>query len=526
MTDEFPKNRGGWSGPGRTAAYTLASEGDNSTTWSRKRRFGAEARNKGGHLTVKVADQALDGFYSLGIEGDEGEGAVVRGSATARGSFFLRGPAPTSELGIPQLLTRGNGSAWTLSAFAYVGDIPSKFGPNRVYRIDSYITRDGKTPIIRPPLGAVGANDGAGTRTSSIFTTIGARREGRYEHAMAYPALNADGDNIIAVAFDDGETQRVVIAAEIPGQIIFPLAFNRVGPSTFLGMGGAYFWRGAAVPGYDRTQHPGLFFFASTDGGVTWTTFPAPALTAHEQAEYAANTGPLGAWATCNTAAMNTGATIVPLSRTKALVYAILSSPDEAPPGPWSPGTRYSNARVRFGVADLEAGTVSLLGTLFDPPFAALGTDYLALAFPRWERGACIAPGGGALLFFNDANYSANWTSNPTIYYTATGSLDLVGSMPLQAGRAGVPLAVSPRKLFMPVYDGETHALFESADRGLTWAKRATISTLATETLPGANGANTGPRSFGAIAYLRNDGRAQNATPGAPWLSDDRITPP
>lgn len=523
MTDEFPKNRGGWSGPGRTAAYKLVTEGDNSTTWARKRRFGAEARNKGGHLTVKVDSQAVDGFYSLGTEGED---AVVRGSGTARGSFFLRGRAPASELGIPQLLSRGDGSAWTLSAFAYVGDIASKFGPNRVYRIGSYITRDGKTPSTRPQLGAVGANDGSGNRTASIFTTIGARREGTHEHAMCYPALNADGDNVIAVAFDDGETQRVMIAAEIPGQIIFPLAFNRVGPSTFLGMGGAYFWRGGTIPGYDRTQHPGLFFFASTDGGFTWTIFPAPALTAHEQAEYLANTGPMGDWSTCNTAATNTGANIVPLSRTTALVYAVLSSPDEAPPGPWSPGTRYGNARVRFGVADLVAGTISLVDTLFDPPFAALTTDYLALAFPRWERGGCIAPGGGALLFFNDANYSANWTSNPTIYFTAGGPLSMVGSMPFQAGRAGVPLAVSKAKLFMPVYDGDVHALFESVDRGLTWKKRATISTLATETLPGVAGANTGPRSFGALVYLRDDGRPQNATPGAPWLSDDRITPP
>ncbi|MNY71020.1 hypothetical protein D3C86_2092760 [compost metagenome] len=78
----------------------------------------------------------------------------------------------------------------------------------------------------------------------------------------------------------------------------------------------------------------------------------------------------------------------------------------------------------------------------------------------------------------------------------------------------------------MPVYDGEVHALFESKNRGLTWTKRAVISTLATETLPGPASANTGPRSFGALAFLRNDGRPQNATPGAPWLSDDRITPP
>ena len=523
MTDQFPKNRGGWSGPGRTAAYSLASEGDNSATWGRKRRFGAEARNKGGHLTVKVDDQAVDGFYSLGTEGEEG---VVRGSATARGNFFLRGPAPASELGIPQLLSRGNGSAWTLSAFAYVGDIASKFGPNRVYRVDSYITRDGKTPIIRLPLGAVGANDGAGTRTASIFTTIGARRDGRYEHAMCYPALNTDGDNVIAVAFDDGKAQRVLIAAEVPGQIIFPLAFNRLGPSTYLGLGGAYFWRGATIPGYDRTQHPGLFFFASTDGGFTWTIFPAPALTAHEQAQYLANMGPMGDWSTCNLTAMNTGASIVPLSRTTALVYAILSSPDEAPPGPWSPGTRYGNARVRIGVADLEAETVSLVDTLFDPPFTTLGANYLSPAFTRWERGGCIAPGGGALLFFNDADYSANWTSNPTIFFTASGPLSLVGSMPIQAGRAGVPLAVSSSQLFMPVYDGETHELFESKDRGVTWKRRATISTLATETLPGALGANTGPRSFGALVYLRDDGRPKNATPGAPWLSDDRITPP
>lgn len=52
MADAFPKNRGGWSGPGRTAARRLGSDsGDDG--WLRARRFGAEARNKGGHLSVQ-----------------------------------------------------------------------------------------------------------------------------------------------------------------------------------------------------------------------------------------------------------------------------------------------------------------------------------------------------------------------------------------------------------------------------------------------------------------------------------------
>lgn len=49
--DEFPKNRdGGWSGPGRKKAYDLGNAGDDA--WLRARRFGATARNKGGHLVV------------------------------------------------------------------------------------------------------------------------------------------------------------------------------------------------------------------------------------------------------------------------------------------------------------------------------------------------------------------------------------------------------------------------------------------------------------------------------------------
>lgn len=48
--DDFPKNRGDWSGPGRTMAMRLGDQGDD--VWLRSRRFGATARNKGGHLVV------------------------------------------------------------------------------------------------------------------------------------------------------------------------------------------------------------------------------------------------------------------------------------------------------------------------------------------------------------------------------------------------------------------------------------------------------------------------------------------
>lgn len=59
----FIKNLGdpaGWSGPGRTKVRDLAiSTGPDNLVWLRSRRFGAEARNKGGHLQVKVSSIAL-----------------------------------------------------------------------------------------------------------------------------------------------------------------------------------------------------------------------------------------------------------------------------------------------------------------------------------------------------------------------------------------------------------------------------------------------------------------------------------
>lgn len=523
MTDEFPKNRGGWSGPGRTAARSLASEGDERLTWGRKRRFGAEARNKGGHLTVKVEQQGLAGFASLGVESGS---TVMRSSDTARGTFSQTTPTPASALVLDQLLSRGNGSAYSIGAVTSLGLVASIFSSgNESYSIGSFIARTGAAAVDRPAIVHKGPWDGSTIdRAVNVWPTIGARFENGYEHAMAYASIDGDGQHIVAVTFDNGEAQRTVTAFKVPDQMTFPLAFDRVGPGAFLGMAGTYLWRGATPGWYDQTAAPGFVFFGSIDNGATWFTFPAPAFTVHEQAQYLAcalngTTDRLR----YNQSMDLTAATIVPLSRTRALVYARLGSPDEIP----EVGGRFENSRVRVGVADLLAQTVSLTDTLYEPPF--IGTNLLnnRRTLWRWERGACMAPGGGALVFFNDADYPANWTSNPQVHYTEDGAaLALLGAMSVVAGRAGTPAALSRNKLLMPVYDGTDHALFESTDKALTWQRRATISTLATETLPGTTDSRTGPRSFNNIAWLRNNGRPQGATPSAPWLSDDRITPP
>lgn len=538
MTDDFPKNRGGWSGPGRTAAYTLAGSGDDQLTWGRKKRFGAEARNKGGHLTVKV-DQpvATDGWYSIGTEGGK---AVTRGSRTARNAFFLRGDAVASGSAIPQLFPRGDGSAFALQSLVSPGFVSTVWGDARAYTVSYYITRNGRTPVARPPLAMTAplTRSDLSLRYIPLVVlpaTSGARRDGKYEFAICYPSADADGQSTIAVTFDDGETQRHTVAYSSPNNLIFPTSFEKLGPSTYIGAAGAYIARAsgssaAVPPGYTPGNANGVTFFATLDAGATWFTFDSPAINAHEQASLASYistwmpANPFGGTDTYNDSTSLTVAQFVPLSRTKAFVWVLLGSPEERTIG--ESIFMYDHYRVRYGVADLLAGTISLEGTIYDPPVT--DANYMTTydrALYRWERNAVIAPGGGAIVQFNDADYPAAWTSNPKVYYTTTGALGAAGTMNLQAGKTGIPVAVSASKLFMPVYDTE-YSLYESSDRGLNWTKRAKISDAAVAPVTGGLYANVGLRSFANVVWLRDNGLPQNATPGAPWLSDDRITPP
>lgn len=526
MTDEFPKNRRGWSGQGRTDARSLVGDEPDALTWLRKRRPGIEARDKGGHLVVTVDEQTGGIFQSLGVEETE---TCVRGSATARGTFAQSRVVPMSDLFFDQLIPRGDGTSYSIGTASYEGDGASVFSDElEQYTIGSYIVRLGQSALDRPPVVFRGVYDGdANSRLANVYPTIGARVDGVYEHAMAYSAVDPEGQHVIAVTFDNGADQRKVIAARVEDQMIFPVGFNRVGPTSFLGLAGSFLWRGGDLPWYDQTEAPGLFFFASLDNGESWFTFDATEFLEYEQEIYddVANEGDTNILI-YNQSMNSTAAYIVPLSRTKALVYAVLGCPDFVNDDP--SGYRYERFRVRVGIADLEQGTVSLLATLYEPEFTT--TNLLTNrrnATWRWERGACIAPGGGALVFFNDAVHPDNWTSKPQIHYTADGSaLTLLGGMSIDAGRAGTPTALNANTLFMPVYDGTEHALFESTDRGLTWRRRATISTLAAESLPGPIDARTGPKSFNNVVWLRGNDRAKSATPSAPWLTDDRVTQP
>ena len=524
MTDDFPKNRGGWSGPGRTAATRLGGEGDGA--WLRQRRFGAEARNKGGHLTVKV-DQPptrLGVFASLGVEDTA---TVVRSSTTARGAFGSTTAATASALFLDQLFARGDGSAYTISTVTPGADATSVFGPNNeTASIGSYIITPGGTANNRPAVVVqAAASDNAGSgRAIELFPTTGARYGGTYEHAIAFGAIDTDGQHTVMVRFDSGTSVRTVVAAKVPGQIIFPLAFDRVGPGAFLGLAGTYLWDDTPPVWYDQTAAPGLFFFGTLNNGATWFTFPPAALTTHENAQYTACANSGGSHLTTYNQSMNVmGAYIVPVSGNRAVVYARLGSPDLIP----VVGGRYTNSRVRVGLADLVAQTVQLIDTVYEPPFIGTNFNYNTRTFWRWERGAFIAPGRGVVLLYNDVDDAASaQTSFPQVRYTEFGTSYLVqGNMNLTARQAGTLLSISTSQMFMPVFiDGE-HALYQSANRGVAWERRGTISTTATEPAPSSS-QRTGPRSFNNLVWLRDNGAFKNATPAAPWVSDDRITPP
>lgn len=523
MTDDFPKNRGGWSGPGRTAATRLGGEGDEA--WLRQRRFGAEARNKGGHLTVKLDQPTHIGvFASLGVEDTA---TVVRSSTTARGTFGSTTAATASALFLDQLFARGNGSAYTISTVTPGADATSVFGPNNeTASIGSYIITPGGTANNRPAVvvqAAASDNVGSG-RAIELYPTTGARYGSTYEHAIAFGAIDTDGQHTVMVRFDSGTGVRTVVAAKVPGQIIFPLAFDRVGPGAFLGLAGTYLWEDTPPGWYDQTAAPGLFFFGTLNNGASWFTFPPAALTAHENTQYTACAAGGATYLTTYNQSMNVmGAYIVPVSGNRAIVYARLGSPDLIP----EVGGRYTNSRVRVGLADLVAQTVQLIDTVYEPPYIGISYGYNERSFWRWERGACIAPGGGALLFFNDAdNAVAARAGFPQVRYTEFGTSYLVqGNMTISAGQAGSPLALNASQLFMPAFVSGEHALYQSTNRGVTWAKRGVISATATEPAPSST-QRTGPRSFNNVVWLRDNGVFKNATPAAPWVSDDRITPP
>ena len=105
------------------------------------------------------------------------------------------------------------------------------------------------------------------------------------------------------------------------------------------------------------------------------------------------------------------------------------------------------------------------------------------------------------------------------IYSTTDGeTLSLRGVMPANGNRCGPIMAMTASILVATVYDGKTASLFESRDRGASWAVRCVISN---NVMPQADDAF--PTYLTELAFIERQGTGQSAYPATPWLTDCRI---
>lgn len=503
---KFPKNLGSeWSGIGRTKARLLDTE---DTQWLRARRFGAEARNKGGYLTVKKGTEAFDGFYSIGAFGSE---ARVVGSNTARGTFTDRGTFVQDDGlgGVDQIRYYGRGLGYDTTA-SFIGTSNPDFDGKglSIYDVVLYRTRDGTRFVPHFDFFAV-APFGFGTRIThvpgEVYGPAGARK---FQLILGYTSLRLDGQHYHAIVRDDGTTQELLATPFIPDQIAADSVPMRVSPGRYCLMG-TYLRPTYGTTSIDIPACPGITFAFSDDACETWSPASSTALFQ----EFFDTVVPLDpAFSSAfNDAVLYASLQLAPLSATRALAYALV---------PYAPGTPFPytlKGKVKLGIVDTASRTLLSTVTLLD--------DELNVC-DAFLSGGCVGVKGGAVIHTRPKGtvYTNIQNDKPVVLFTPNGvDIATMPPMPQPNFKTGLITAISPTQLVCPMYDG-AHSLYESKDNGSTWARRALLKAGAAA--PVATTGIFGLEDFAVLTFLRNNDNPANATPGTPWASDIRIEAP
>ena len=121
---------------------------------------------------------------------------------------------------------------------------------------------------------------------------------------------------------------------------------------------------------------------------------------------------------------------------------------------------------------------------------------------------------------------ATNGSTAPLIVAKSTGGMFLQQTTtPWAVANCGRPRALDPATLVMPAFDGEYRTrTYSAADGWKSWSKVSNATSLVVGSSP-----ETEPYVIAEcqeILPLLKAGAAYSPTPGAPWISDERITPP
>lgn len=530
IDDRFPKDRGPRDHTGHAAVRTIAQ--DDQFTWLRKRRFGAEARNKGGYLTAQGAQNALDGFYSIGdlIGGD----VTVFGDSDARGVFSQRGPFMSSTgltFNQTAVLPRFDGWGQTLAA-ERLGYVENKQGIGcPLFLMTEYKTYNGlKYESMYGFYFTRATYDIGNEAINGVFHVTPSRHgppDAQLRESIGVSGVvMVEGGDFTPFYIRDryGDDQELIFTPCTEDQYVWDHQVIRLNPTTLVGrvtyMRSEYPVDQAGVPipnRYNNSECPGYEFRFSYDNGTTWVDASSAQLF-QEFDDTVLTLEPedpeTGSQETNDNARFNSCINYIitqfaPISATKAIVYALV---------PYMDGATL-RGKVKIGMCDSAARTITEVQTLMD--------DTLDEAWYYMGSQACEPTEGGALIVTAPhAPGVSRWRDQPRFGFTPDGvSFAWAPTYPTEGMNIGFFRGFSPREMGMVQYvPGTGFVLMSSKDRGVTWQQRALVSG---NGVP-PNDFNQQPYlvNFAAVSQLREQGVGANPQPDAPWICDSKLVPP
>jgi hypothetical protein len=450
--------------------------------------------------------QVLDGYYALGnLTGDAGPFFTV-GSTTAKGKFGKRGRYDTSRasfFGITGFYYVGNG------LMAVPGDIDAerytvtttpdakrfKDESQWFYSYEPEDTGLQSVQTFRVVRGAyfkdAADNDKLkftyGVNNLLIVDPAGTGVEANYQFLPMYH-YKLDGE------WHTG----TMLAYPRPWRTGFPQTF-RVAPKILLSYTPVYTPRSTAI------ETPPSFFTVSHDNGATWSFVTSDHWSVFPVAPTTVPGGPPVVAIDLYNELVSDNAKhieVLPETATTCLVVMKMQRGDALITTP-----KYVVVRVNY-----SALTGTYLGDLPVNTSANPAERYDGLV--QGELGRV-----GTTVFVQLFN---RYGSHPHTLLLRIAGVWTQRLLPWAGHHVGVVTPIDDKTLVVPVYDGE-HSLFESKDLALTWSKRAVLRTDAAA--PSTDEDIALLTRFAAVCFVRKNNQPAPGHPGAPWVTDERVTP-
>ena len=505
----------------------------------RKNADGSVSRKVGERLYVDPApEQELDAYLSSGTFPDGLVRAVA--SADARGVFRVRGQVmlrdETEAWNSTALNYYGNGKASVLKMTWAKGDAEkvADFNGWPAYVLDAvqYQSRNGTSygnvyaiKATQTYLGTVSEFTTNIQMTAPTLVRSGEKSQWLYEALSGVTCI--DGQYCFFYVVDVGSRQLYANIKTVAYQLAKDFAAITVSPLGRFGIGS---YMRPEYPLFDLphpidvSQCPGIEFHYSEDGGLNFATLDsAPILQEFTDTVLSLNSHTQYA-PTFNLAVNFFSSVTVPLNPQQAVVLMAIPYVMEV-----RPGNHAVNAKIKLGVVDFVSRTVVETAVLEDSvtPPGESGWDGAEAAAVGYLAGWVGIPIKGGALFVVRPLGAADYRDNPPrcLFTTDGVNIQWQPPMPWPGWCVGVARAISKDTIVVPVYEpGLGYVLYQSGDLGATWTLRATLSDKARAPQKITSRAHL--LEFSQVTKLRDGAAPANATPGAPWVSDSRFTPP